>query len=291
MKTVGDEKIIKQLKDTIEILKKEITKLKTENKTILNLKQSINKLQEEKMDIARKLMELESESILYKGGDDPNDEMLYNPKISSLKKNLSKNSNFSMISLKKRNTSSIVYTTNFSFSINSNSNINIKEILNNKNEEISLLKSELIKKEQIINEFKKNRGTHDNSILGFTEKKANPYISFSKQIKEDFINKKEDFNSLCSSNRNSKLVNDSIFEENDVLEKNIYNEIQNILEEKRNFILNTLTYENFSFDILQGSQNANDGKISNNIEQILEIIKKRKKKVEMEKKQLEQKFI
>ena len=79
------------------------------------------------------------------------------------------------------------------------------------------------------------------------------------------------------------------------LEKNIYKEIQNILEEKRNFILNTLTYENFSFDILKTPNNKNSTGINNingleDIDKLIDIIKNRKEKVQKTKKFLEQKL-
>ena len=50
------------------------------------------------------------------------------------------------------------------------------------------------------------------------------------------------------------------------LEKNIYSEIKNILEEKRNFIIKTMTSENFSFDIINSSakKDINDNNNNNN---------------------------
>jgi hypothetical protein len=42
------------------------------------------------------------------------------------------------------------------------------------------------------------------------------------------------------------------------LEKNIYSEIKNILEEKRNFVIKTMTRENFSFDIINVSNVKKD---------------------------------
>ena len=77
------------------------------------------------------------------------------------------------------------------------------------------------------------------------------------------------------------------------MENNIYKEIENILVEKRNFVIQTLTKENFSFDIIKkNNDNINQkfGLNENNIEQILEIIRQRKKKVEMTKKYLEEKI-
>ncbi len=59
-------------------------------------------------------------------------------------------------------------------------------------------------------------------------------------------------------------------------------------------MIQTLTKENFSFDIIIDNNNNTNKKLGlneNNIEQILEIIKQRKKKVEMTKKYLEEKMI
>jgi hypothetical protein len=107
------------------------------------------------------------------------------------------------------------------------------------------------------------------------------------------------------------------------LEKNIYSEIKNILEEKRNFIIKTMTRENFSFDIINVSNvkkdenniknngiikkklNSNSNKGSNvnirssftnssneisniDIDKMINLIKNRKKEVEIKKKYFEE---
>ena len=96
--------------------------------------------------------------------------------------------------------------------------------------------------------------------------------------------------------RNINFNNDIMYEETEShfsLEKNIYKENQNILEEKRNFILNTLTCENFSFDILKPQKNKNTASNINSLEDInklIEIIKNRKQKVQKTKKSLEEKL-
>ena len=97
-------------------------------------------------------------------------------------------------------------------------------------------------------------------------------------------------------NSDIKEINDSMFDENESqlnLETNIYKEIENILEEKRNFVIKTLTIENFCFDILKNKENGINKNVelnNNNIEQILELIKQRKKKVEITKQYLEEKI-
>lgn len=320
----NDDRNIKHLKETIDSLKKENTKLKSENKSISSLKETIVKLQEEKMELSRKLMEMESEAILYKDGEDMNDEMLYNPRRGSRLSTISQKDlllklqpNSSNINIPNKEirkfTSELKKISNNNFSILSKKNINLlRDGLKNKNEEILLLKNELVKKEQIITELKKSTENNNNNNVS-SKLSLNTSLSNSKIFKpmNDDLNKKgrnkpDDYLELLSRrfsikrNSDSKEANDSIYEENEahlLLEKNIYSEIQNILEEKRNFILKTLTYENFSFDIINnyGKKKSNDsieGEISGgSIEQILCLIRQRKRKVEMTKKYLEEKII
>ena len=315
---INDERIIKHLKETIDSLKKENSKLKSENKNLLNLKDKIEKLQEEKMELSRKLMEMESEAVLYKDGDEMKDEMLYNPRRGSRLSTISQkelliklqpnasNLNTTNKEIKKFNKElNITSNINFSFISKKNKNI-IKDGLKNKNEEILLLKNELIKKEQIISQLKRNK--IENSILdskiSLNDKQNYNNNSDSYRKKVDY--KPDNYLNVLGKkfpirSSDSKEVNDSIFEESEshmMLEKNIYSEIQNILEEKRNFILNTLTRENFSFDILNNEkENKKDNDLEINdlngssIEQILYLIRQRKKKVEMTKKYLEEKII
>ena len=252
----NDEKTIKHLREIIETLKRQNLKLKIENKNMQSLKETIKKLQEEKMDLSRKLIEMEGEAFLYKDFNDINDEMLYNPKKGSKFSTISQKESF----LKIRNSSSkeikkysmTITSTNFSI-IPKNISITVKKITNN------------------------SRNSPEN-YLGV----------LSKNLSLSINNKDTD----------KKLVTDSIFDENDsniILEKNIYKEIENILNEKKNFIIKTLTKENFSFDIID-EKNVKINKINdieingNNIEQILKLIRQRKKKVELTKKYLEQKI-
>ena len=317
----NEERSIKHIRESMDLLKKENAKLKQENKTISTLKNTISKLQEEKMELSRKLMEMESEAVLYKAEEDPNDEMLYNPR---------RGSRFSTISQKELlqklqpNSSNFIEPKKFSnlskisnyFSIISKKSINLlKDGLKNKNEEILLLKNELVKKEQTILELKKNNEKY-NSIFD-SKYSLNSSINININSDEKKIqNKPEEYLNLLSrrfsfkKNSDLKEINDSIYEENEahlLLEKNIYSEIQNILEEKRNFILKTLTCENFSFDILNSNINNNNFKSKKrneknkesveeeingtNIEQILELIRQRKRKVEMTRKYLEEKMV
>ena len=324
---INEEKTLKHLKDSNELLKKENNKLKLENKVISSLKDTITKLQEEKMDLSKKLIEMESEAVLYKNSQEVNDEMLYNPRRGSrlstidqkelLQKLQPNSSNLNLTNKEpKKFNNELIKIENSNFSIISKKNINLlKDGLKNKNEEILLLKNELVKKDQIILELKKNMENYNN--IFDSKYSLNSSINNSKMIKsynEDSLNKKlqnkpEDYLGLLSRrfsfqvNNDQKQVNDSIYDENEahlLLEKNIYSEIQNILEEKRNFILKTLTCENFSFDILNDNNNFKNKKSSesisdeingSNIEQILALIRQRKRKVEMTKKYLEEKII
>ena len=259
----NDEKSTKHLKEVIDSLKKQNLKFKIE---IKNLKDIINKLQEEKMDLSRRLMEMEGEVVLYKDNNNINDEMLYIPKKSSRFSTISQRESFHKISQASSREPSMKISSNNNFSIISKINLT---------SELNMLKDELNKKNKIISDLEKSG------------KKKNITDIFSR----NFPMKKES---------NSKEINDSLFEENEshiYLENNIYKEIENILEEKRNFVIQTLTRENFSFDILKEKQKEKDKDMGSkidtnkiNIEQILELIKQRKKKVEITKKYLEEKI-
>ena len=265
----NDEKSVKHLKEVIETLKKQNLKLKIENKNLQGLKDIINKLQEEKMDLSRRLMEMEGEAVLYKDNNNINDEMLYIPRKSSRFSTISQRESFnkiSNVSSKEIKVLSLMKISSSNFSLISKKNLN---------NEINMLKDELDKKNKIISDFEKS------------EKKKNITDLFSRNMQ-------------MKKNSNSKEINDSIFEENEShinLENNIYKEIENILEEKRNFVIKTLTRENFSFDILKEKRKDNNSNNNTkidvnkiNIEQILELIKQRKKKVEITKKFLEEKI-
>ena len=315
----SDERNIKHLKETIDLLRKENNRLRTENKIISSLKDTIKKLQEEKIEMSQKLIDYESESLLYSASKDNKDDiLLYNPKAPS----------------KKKIKTSLVRI-NFCFSFYGKKNNNIlKDGLKNKNEEITILKNELVKKEEIIsllkskikkNEFKKERcnnfsitnsgnntkrsnniitngkimGSNSSNSGNMTNSNVNTY---TQNANTNEINKVTSAFSWAMSPASNKKRNGPYSNSNDImyeeteshlnLEKNIYKEIQNILEEKRNFILNTLTYENFSFDILK-NKNSISSNITNldDIDKLIEIIKNRKQKVLKKKKSLEEKLV
>ena len=323
---INDERSIKNLKETIESLKKENKKLKLENKNLSNLKEQITKLQDEKMELSRKIMEMESEAVLYKDEEGMKDEMLYNPRRGSRFSTISQKelipklqpnpSNLNITNKEEKkfnNDLNKIASTNFSILSTKNMNL-LKDGLKNKNEEILLLKNELIKKEQIIAELKKNKHLENNNSITDSKLSLNDKQTFNSINTYNFIKPDEPYNKRVKNKpenyldllgrrfsvkrtTESKEINDSVFEESEshmILEKNIFSEIQNILEEKRNFILQTLTCENFSFDILNNKKNNETipGDITAaNIEQILSLIRQRKKKVEMTKKYLEEKMI
>ena len=203
----------------------------------------------------------------------------------------------------------------FSFSIIENSSKQkIKDSLKNKNEEILILKNELMKKDKIISNLQRKElfyPRQDNPYQ-LNKNSINPSLPFYRTKSEsDFLNssqmkynkkyfgiimvpmvQKKNRNSLLSSgkrgtNENIITVNTSSFTKkrsvdmselnvtmtnegdedgHNTLEKNIYSEIKNILEEKRNFILQTMTYENFSFDILaiKPKTKSSNNSINNN---------------------------
>ena len=318
----SDERNIKHLKETIDLLRRENNRLRSENKIIPSLKDTIKKLQEEKIEISQKIIDYESESLLYNvGKDNKEDILLYNPKAHSKK--------FFEISLAKSNFS-------FSYSGKKNSKY-LKDGLKNKNEEIIILKNELVKKEEIISllkaknkkiDLKKERCNNFSLNTNSSNSKRNSTNSgkiilnsgnvinsnsnntHSNNAGMSDINKYTSaFSWVASPNnkkRNMPFHNEIMYEETESqisLEKNIYKEIQNILEEKRNFILNTLTYENFSFDILRPQKNKNSGNNNSNnininningledIDKLIEIIKNRKQKVQKAKKYFEEKLV
>ena len=263
-------KNVKHLKELIDSLKKENQKLKNEN-NLNSQKILIKKLQEEKLQLSKKIMDLESEILLYK--NDSNDTDL----------NLIQQNSVSSLREKK-----IIYYSinNFSFSFLQNkiNNNRIKESLKKKNEEILILKNELMKKENLIENYRKNfenyrknssqinqniysiknnilfRNKSDSDFLTFSlEKYRKKFIVFNTKKSGLKVNKKLKKKESEELNLTIGFENE---EENSNLEKNIFSEINNILEEKRNFIIKTLTSENFSFDIY--SQNPKKNNLNTN---------------------------
>ena len=310
------EKSIKNLKDTIDLLKKENNKLRIDNKEIFRLKELIKKLKKEKLEMSQRIIDYESESFLYNSQrEDKDDILLYNPNNSNkkLKMNLKK-FNFSF------NINGIKNETN---KYNKNDEISIlKRELNEKNEIITLLKSNKKKyKPVIINNFSINSSSSTSNINSINSS-AQKYVTF-KNDKKNSIN----YNSILSNQMKSKLsnkisstfswkdenrhkkkfkksVNDTPSEDREShnsLEKNIFKEIENILEERKNFIIKTLVRENFSFDILSNKEKLKNNDLNENsnydikgmedIDQLIEIIKNRKIKVQKTKKYFEEIFI
>ena len=314
------ERNIKNLKDTIDKLRIENNKLKVNNKEILYLKEIIKKLKREKLDMSQKIIDYESESSfnkLRKGNKD--DTLLYNPRYSKTKFKLNLEKSF------------------FSFSILGIKNkVNIYNNQDNF-EEIAVLKNELIKKEEIISLLKSNKKGYkpviinnfsinsscSSSQINSKANSAKKYMTFKNDnIKNAFNNnsvfanymKPKILNKITSTfswkeeshlkYKAKKSKNNTPYEDGDShrsLEKNIFKEIQNILEEKRNFILKTLTTENFSFDLLSSKENKQNKNMEDNyvidikglddIDHLIEIIKGRRIKVQKIKKYFEDKLI
>ena len=310
------EKSIKNLKDTIDLLKKENNKLRNDNKEIFRLKELIKKLKKEKLEMSQRIIDYESESFLYNSQrEDKDDILLYNPNNSNkkLRMNLKKfNFSFSINGIKNETNK---YNKNDEISI-------LKRELNEKNEIITLLKSNKKKyKPVIINNFSINSSSSTSNINSINSS-AQKYVTF-KNDKKNSIN----YNSILSNQMKSKLsnkisstfswkdenrhkkkfkksVNDTPSEDREShnsLEKNIFKEIENILEERKNFIIKTLVRENFSFDILSNKEKLKNNDLNENsnydikgmedIDQLIEIIKNRKIKVQKTKKYFEEIFI
>ena len=179
-------KNVKHLKELIDSLKKENQKLKNEN-NLNSQKILIKKLQEEKLQLSKKIMDLESEILLYK--NDSNDTDL----------NLIQQNSVSSLREKK-----IIYYSinNFSFSFLQNkiNNNRIKESLKKKNEEILILKNELMKKENLIENYRKNSSQINQNIYSiknnilFRYKSDSDFLTFSlEKYRKKFIvfNKKK----------------------------------------------------------------------------------------------------
>ena len=222
---------------------------------------------------------------------------------------------------------------NFSFSINGIKNVTNKY---NKNDEISILKRELNEKNEIITLLKSNKkkykpviinnfsinSSSSTSNINSINSSAQKYVTFkndkknsinynsilSNQMKSKLLNKISSTSSWKDENRHKKKfkksVNDTPSEDREShnsLEKNIFKEIENILEERKNFIIKTLVRENFSFDILSNKEKLKNNDLNENsnydikgmedIDQLIEIIKNRKIKVQKTKKYFEEIFI
>ena len=314
------DKNIKHFKDSIELLRKENIKLKLENKEIPRMKEIIQKLKKEKLDMSQKIIDYENESLLFNALKGDNEEnLLYNQRLSFKK---------FMTDLKKSNLS-------FSLKGNNLKDNDLKEINNeeNKNDEIELLKNELTKKDEIISLLKSNKkgfkpviinnfsinSSSNSSRINSNSNSSKKFVIF-KNEKRSYLN----INSVLSNNIKSKFQNEITSnlswkgenhskkkykkssinipnEDSDSkgsLENNIFKEIQSILEEKRNFILKTLTIENFSFDILglnRNNKNINEDSIYDikgfeDIDKLIEIIKSRKIRVQRIKKYFEERL-
>ena len=317
---------IKHLKESNEILKKEKNILSSDP----NAKE-LKKLKEENIQLQKKLMDLEGEQLNLN-----NDNLLTN----SFANNSYLNNNLITTENNTVNTSLIhnikqtstfnknekkLAKANFNFSLIANKGYNkIKESLKNKNEEITILKNELLKKEKLIENLKyknklqpknlkSNINKPNNSISinkNSNNNNSNHHIQSEKiiltyfdinSIKPNSLYKNKSDNDFLRStlikynnkylkteilrsytkrksidmdyNANNNTINVSLmtsFMEDEsghnALEKNIYSEIKNILEEKRNFIIKTMTSENFSFDIINSSakKDINDNNNNNN---------------------------
>lgn len=366
--------LIKQMRETIDALKKENAKLKSDMKNYKALKQTIQKLQEEKMQLSKQLMEMQSEAMLYNNEksidelnfnskksvddlgrqmrsaslhsaekaknkvDEPN-KFIKNLKIDSFglgfigyehdyNKNSMNKSQEPSIKVEKSSTKF-----NKSDSKKKNSSLNNEKNSSKLDKEIQNLRRELEKKQKIIEVLsnsnkdsqkeRKNNSIEKDKTLDITSlthiiNVNKPSLLSDKDTFTGKYNKRNSFysedgdensiqNFRLSTNRlsvSSSKNKGELFEDGEK-EKNIYSEIQNILEEKKNLIIKALATEKFSFDLLNNNKESHKKKKGtmievsqkslkenkDNINKLLDIIKIRKKKMDNIKKILEEKVV
>ena len=266
-----------------------------------------------------------------------NDFINYRQESEAIKKELIEENSILKSNIEKLKKNKNQFLTKFHFSLNfnninnnniNNMNINLNESYKNnlkaKNEEILILKNEIIKKDKEINEMKLNllmNNNNNNNNINNNNNNNNNLI-YSKKILDNNNNNnlfktKTEKNFLYQKNIIQKPIFEESFNSLDdsrlLLEKNIKEELNNLLDEKRNFIIKTMVNENFSFDILAKNNNINNNNIintnkniiinnnnnyftnfNNNLEKMLNLIEKRKKEIENDKKfyeEIKQNFI
>jgi len=269
------ERTIKNLKDTIESLKKENLRLLSENKTANEI---IKTLQEEKFEISKKLIDYESE-ILYKVHKNKKEDiLLYNPKHPSkndLKFSLIKQSfNLKLGAGGKSHDKSLS---------TQKKNKNIINILNSKKDlamEQSIafnIINNIISNNENEDKFNYKSGNKNtlNNIKNYTNKYTNTFSYTGSQSSKDGKNKNCNYNS-------DTVIDESQFS----LKKNIDKEIENILEEKKKNKIKNLKIENFSFDLICYNNKVINQIDLDDINKLIEIVQNRKKIVINAKKNL-----
>lgn len=146
-----------------------------------------------------------------------------------------------------------------------------------------------------IKSNKDSISNHSSSLVKKASENKNTFASkvpdkFVTQIGTSFINYSLDKN---KDNINNENKDD---EDKDFFMVRIQNEVRSILENRKNFLIATLNYDSFSFDILNVESTAKLGKIkaavqvNEAIDEVLNILKDRKEKVFMQKRLLKAKF-
>jgi hypothetical protein len=134
-------------------------------------------------------------------------------------------------------------------------------------------------------------------------------VDYSKSKKisvtglEKFLNKELKGSILTSTDNNDKIENLEDDEEREFIKQRIDLEIKSILDNRKNFMLNTLTQENFSFDLVVSNKTKetsainenssaviNKNKLVENIDLMLARIQARKEKVMDQKRNLQMKY-
>jgi hypothetical protein len=205
-----------------------------------------------------------------------------------------------------------------------------EEAMQRLQEEIEDLKNEVSSNEKIINRLTMHRdfllknsySTKDdltdnqfNSLrASYSLAKFSPTTPLdSKKVPEKFmqtysktfLNTENIIDKKYSEDKTSSfLIPKGLYDKNDIdkdeeeetefIRQKIDTEIKNILDNRRNFILNTLTQENFSFDVIQiqDSQPSKKNKVQNLklLDEVLAKVQARKEKVTSQKKMMQVKL-
>lgn len=130
-----------------------------------------------------------------------------------------------------------------------------------------------------LNNVSINEGNNNTHLLSIQSKEE---FSFNKG---DYKNYNETKSNLLSLNNNTNGSGDND-DEKDFLQKKLAMELTNILEERRNYIMNTMMTENFAFDIIanergesKSSNKLQEMKLIKNIDEILLKIQQKKEKM------------
>lgn len=304
------------MKKTIQELNELVEKLKIENS---GLKQEMISFKEKTID---KIKDLEFLNIQYDKLKKENEKL----KLDS-KGGPSQTQSATVNDLKNKLNASLEENFNIQTEFENFKILSEQNILKKENE-IDELKNELLSKEKMIQQITKHRDflltTLYNTQEGKNEENLNKYSSVKsfntvgQKIPDGFVNlysksfleninyttENEDKNLFTQQSKgelykeNNSNVNTNgnheDDEEKDFLQNKLAIELENILEERKQYIINTMVTENFSFDIMGSSKNDSSKKqelrLIKNIDEILLKIKQKKEKIARQKNVLINKY-